>query len=214
MVIAIDDCQLAIPIVLKVHANKGGDVHSPGQDGGVAVGGTVASNEAQELALVQLDGFTGGQVIGHQDRGLVIHHLRIFQPRENIDHPVGDILYVCGSGLHIGIFHGSKGSGKIFTCGRGGVFRRGPLGINDALHSIQIILVLQHHLVDFEDGGVVLAHLVQSLFIEGGQLLLGPVASSLEAFPFICRGQCGGLTGLCFILFVNAQRTDGNAIQN
>ena len=72
------------------------------------------------------------------------------------------------------------------------------LDINDAFGCVQIVLILQHHLVNLEDGGVVLTYLIERFIIEASQLLLGLGTGHLNAFPFLCRGQRGGLAGLCF----------------
>ena len=212
-VIAVQHRQLAVPVSLKIHADQGGDVHGAGQNGGVAVGRAIPGDEAQQLGLVQLHGLAGGQVVGHQDNGVVAQQVGLGAAGENIHHPLRNVLHVGGTGLHIGVVHGGKGGGEILAGDGGGILSGGALGLDDVLDGLQIILVLQHHLVDFKDGGVFLTHLVQRLLIQGAQLLLGLLAGGPKARPLPGRGAAG-FDGGGLLLAEHAQGTNGDAVQN
>ena len=212
VVIAVQHRQFAVPVVLEIHAHQGRNIHGPGQDGSVAVGRTVPGDEAQELTFVQLDRLAGGQIVRHQNGGLVIHHLRVPHAKEHVDHPAGDVLHIGGPGPHILVLHGREGGGKVFPGGGHGVFRSGPLGFDDPLHRVQIVLVVQHHLVDFENGGVVLPHLVQSLVVKSPQLLLGLDPGGVKTGVLLSGSEGGGDGGLGLYLFIDAQGADGDAV--
>ena len=203
---------MPVPALLKFHADEGGNVHGPGQNGGVAVGGAVAGDDAQQFALVQLDRLAGGQIIGHQDDRLIHLHAGGALAGQDIYHPSGDVPDVGGPGLHILVVHGGEGGGKVFSgCGDGGL-RCDVLGIQNALNGVQIVLVLQHHLVHFKDGRVVLADLFQRLLVQRAQLFLGALPGLVKAGPFLFRGQAGGRRSLGGRLAVKPQRADGDAV--
>ena len=178
----------------------------------MAVGGAVPGDEAQQLALIQLHRLAGGEVVSHQDGGLVVLHGGVPRAGEDVYHPARDVLHVGGPGPHILVVHSGEGGGEILAGGLGGVLGGGPLGVDDALDGLQIVVVVQHHLMDLKDGGVVLAHLVQSLVVEAAQLLLGLLLGGLEALPLLLGGEAGGLAGLDLRLLIDAQRTNGNAV--
>ena len=72
-----------------------------------------------------------------------------------------------------------------------------PLGADDASHRVQKVLVLQHHLVDLKDGGVVLPHLPYGALIERPQLGLGPGAGLLKPLQLLSvLGKAGDGLGL------------------
>ena len=214
VVVAIQNRQFAIPAIIEVHTNQGGNVHSAGQDCRVAVAGAVAGNKAQQFALIKLDGFAGGKIVSHQNSGLIILNASIALTSKDIDHPPGNVFDIRCPGLHIGIFHSGKCGGKVLAGSFGGIFGSDTLRVDHALDGIQIVLVLQHHLVNLEDGGVVLAHFLQSFLIQPRQLLLGFGTSGFKPLPLLVGRDAGGLVGLHIFFFVNAQRADGNAVQN
>ena len=131
----------------------------------MAVAGAVAGDKAQQLAFVKLDCLAGGEIIRNQNGGLIVLHSGVTLAGKDIDYPPGNVFDIGCPSLHIGILHGGKGSGKVLAGSLGGVFSSGSLGVDDTLDGIQIVLVLQHHPVDLKNGGVVLAHFLQSPLI-------------------------------------------------
>ena len=125
-----------------------------------------------------------------------------------------DVLDIHGAGSHIRVLQRGKGRRKTVPRGGDGVFRSGVLGLNDVLNGIRIIDVIQEHLVDFKDSRVILAYLLQCLFVQLSKLLLGLQPCLLEPRKLLFRGQRRGHGNLHLRPFVNPQRAYGDAVKD
>ena len=151
-----------------VSLHQGGDTHDAGQNGGVAVGGTVLSDKSQDLVLRQLNGLRGSQVLGNQNAGPI--HLKTgAAAAQDVDHTGGHVAHVRSTGLHVGVVHGSKVHGKLFTslldslCGAQAVLDLG-------LDALQIVQIVQHHHLDIQNHSLLLAQLLGGLIHQVLQL--------------------------------------------
>ena len=88
------------------------------------------------------------------------------------------------------------------------------LAVDDLLDGIHKVIVIQHHGMDVEHLGNVLACLGQCLFIQGS-LLVNGFGPGLFKAGFLCRrvrDLSGGDHGIFFL--VDLQFADGNAVQD
>ena len=180
----------------------------------MAVGAALAGHKAQQQALVQTDGLGGSQILCHQDGGLGALHAVHIGALQDVQHGLGDIHHVGAAGLEIGVIHGSKDSGLVGACGLDGVLCAHLLLGDDLPDGVHKVVILQHHGVDVEHLGDVLASLVQRLLVQGGLLLDGLLLGILKPQQF-CAGIGDGLGGNGgVLLLVNFDLADGNTVQN
>ena len=157
------------------------DAHGAGKDGGVGVGGAAGGDEAQHLAPVQPGGLTGHQVVSGDDAGGVPAQGLVLLAGEQADYPPGHVQHIGGTLLHIRIVHLGEHLGELFAGLLHRVLRVDVLVPDHAGDGFAIVQVLQHHLVDLEQKGLLLAQLGAGLLIEGAQLLHGPFPGLVEA---------------------------------
>ena len=195
-VVAVHHGHLAVPVVLDLLAlDQGGDVHAAGQNGGVAVGAALAGDEAQQQTLIHPDRLGGGEVFGHKDAGLGALQRGVVHPLQNVQHGLCNVDDVCAAGLKIGVIHGREDGGLIVARSLDGVLRALVLAVDDLLDGVHEVVVVQHHGVDVEHLGDVLARLVQCLFVQGGLLVDGLGAGRFKAGLLgsgvgrVCRGD-------------------------
>ena len=209
---AVGDGLTALVLRLQciAQANNGGDAHGAGQNGGVAGTGTACRNKAQDLGLVQLDGFGRSQIIrSQQDRDLggntALHHAA-----QDAQNPLADVLDVGGTGLHIGIVHRGKHCGELF-----GHVGNSSLGIefffvDEVFDGFLVVQVFSHHLVCFKQHGGFVAGLGAGLLGQLAQLLNGAGLSTLEAMPLGLRIFHGVALDLGRGTAVEIQRSDAD----
>ena len=157
-------------------AADGGDAHGSGKNGGMAVAGAALGHEAQNLGLVQLQRLGGGQIVRRQDHRLLGIDTALHNAHEVIEKPLGHILNVGGSCLHVGVVHGGKHGCKLLACHHDGVLRVALLFLHGAQNGIHIILVLDEHGVGLKQdcgfiAGFLPAVLRQNLQLGDGFLL-------------------------------------------
>ena len=88
------------------------------------------------------------------------------------------------------------------------------LAVDDLLDGVHKVVVIQHHGVDVEHLGDVLAGLGQSLLVQSGLLVDGLGAGVLKTGHFSgVVGHFGGRDDGIFFL-IDLQLSDGNAIQD
>ena len=88
------------------------------------------------------------------------------------------------------------------------------LAVDDLLDGVHEVVVIQHHGVDVEHLGDVLAGLGQSLLVQSGLLIDGLGAGVLKTglFGGGVGHLSGGDNGILFL--IDLQLSDGNAIQD
>ena len=202
---------LILGLELIAHADDGGDAHGAGQDGGVAGAGAALGDEAEDLALVELNGLGGGQVVGGQDDGHRGVDAALGHAGQDGDDAAGHVPDVGGTGLHIGVVHAGEHLGEL-----GGHVGDGGLGVVGAfadqlLDGLLKVQVLGHQLVGLEERGGLVAGLGTGLLSQHGQLLDGGGLGCLEARELrlgILDGIAaqGGLGAL-----IEVKRTRGDA---
>ena len=214
-VVAVHHSHLAVPVVLNVLAlDQGGDVHAACQNGGVAVGAALAGDKAQQQALVHAHGLGGSQILGYQNAGLGALQGSVVHALQNVQHGLCNVQHIGAASLQIRVVHGGKHRSLIVAGGLDGVLGAHLLPVDDLLDGIHKVVVIQHHGVDVEHLGDVLAGFCQCLFVQGGLLLNGLLAGSFKTLQF-CGGIChrsGGNRGIFFL--VDLQLANGDAIEH
>ena len=120
--IAVHHGQLSVPLLLNRNADQRRNVHGPGQDRRVGIGGSVLRHKGKELGLVHLHRLAGSQILCHNNNRLVAHIPGSVPVREDGNHPLGYILDVSRSRPEIIVLHPGEHFGKIISCGGNGVF--------------------------------------------------------------------------------------------
>ena len=132
---------------------------------------------------------------------------------QDVQHGLGDVHDVGAAGLQIRVVHGGKDGGLVGAGGLDRILGAHLLLGDDLLDGVDEIVVLQHHGVDVEHLGDVLAGFRQGLLVEGGLLLDGLLLRVLKAEQLRAGvGHGGGGNGGVLFL-IDLQLADGNAVQ-
>jgi hypothetical protein len=180
----------------------------------VAVGAALPGDEAQQQALVHPDRLRGGQVVRHKDTGLGALQAGVVHPLQNVQHGLRDVDDIGAAGLQIGVVHGGKHGGLVVACRLDGILGAAALAVDDLLDGVHEVVIIQHHGVDVEHFGDVLACLGKGFLVQGGLLVdgLGPgVLKTLDLRGGV--GHFGRRDGRILFL-VEFQLANGNAVQN
>ena len=204
----------AVPPLVEVHPGEGGNAHGPGQDGRVAVFGSPAGNQPQQPGPVQGHRLAGGQASGGQNGGRALLGKRLPFAGEDIRYPAGNILYVGGPRAHIAVLHGGEKGGEALPRRYGGIGGADALGFQKIPCRLQIVIVLQQHLMDLKNGRAVPARPVQSLTVKFRQLSPGLAAGRRKAGPLLLRRKGGGPAELRLLPPADPQGTDGDPVLN
>lgn len=143
--------------------------------------------------------------------GSSVRHGALGAAAEDGQDSLGDILYVRSSLLHVRVVHGREHHGKVVAGGGHRVLRVDLLGLNHIVDGIQVIQIIQHHLMDLKDSGAGLSHFLDRLGVESFQLLnclRFRVLKSLDLRSCICDAVALYLL-LAFLIYKNF--SDGNA---
>ena len=180
----------------------------------MAVGAALAGDEAQQQALVHADGLGRSQILGHEDAGLSTLQAGVVHALQDVQHGLCDIDDVRTAGLQIRVIHGGEHSSLIIAGSLDGVLGALVLAVDDLLDGVHKVVIFQHHGMDVEHLGDILAGFCQSLLVQSGLLLDGLLLGVLKA-GHLCSGICyiGGGNGGVFFL-VDLELTDGDAIQD
>ena len=180
----------------------------------MAVGAALPGDEAQQQALVHADRLGRGQVLSHEDAGLRPLQSSVVHALQNVEDGLCNVDDVGAAGLQIGVIHGGEDGGLIVAGGLDGVLSALVLAVDDLLDGVHEVVVIQHHGVDVEHLGDVLAGLGQSLLVQSGLLVDGLGAGVLKTGHFSGGvGHFGGRDDGIFFL-IDLQLSDGNAIQD
>ena len=103
---------------------------------------------------------------------------------QNVEDGLCNVDDVGAAGLQIGVIHGGEYGGLIVAGGLDGVLSALVLAVDDLLDGVHEVVVIQHHGVDVEHLGDVLAGLDQSLLVQSGLLVDGLGAGVLKTGHF------------------------------
>ena len=152
----------------------------------------------------------GGQVVHGEDEGVVREGPLRLAAGEDVRHPVGHVPHVRLPGLHVAVLDGGEGGGEVLPRGPHGVLGGGGLGLDDVAHGGEVVLVVQHQLVDLEDVRVGGAHLLAHLLPQALQLFLGQGPRRLKALQLPLRGQARRRAGPAVRPPADPQTPDGD----
>ena len=173
---------------LVAHADDGGDAHGPGQDGRVARSAAALGDEAQDLALVELDRLAGGEIVRRQNDGHRRVDAALGDAGKDGEDAARHVLHVRGTGLHVGVVHGGEHLGEL--CGGvGDGCLRVQIPLDEALDGLLEVQVLCHHLMGLKEHGSLVAGLLAGLLGQHAQLLdrlgLGLLETRELRFPVL-----------------------------
>jgi len=150
----------------------------------------MCSNEGKHLVFIKRYSFAWCKIIGTNYHLVVTCRTVADIAREVCDDPVGNILYICGSCLHIRIVHRSKHLRKVVCRHCHCIFCVDLLAVDDILYRLVIIIIFKHHHVYLKDLSVCFAHLPECLVINALELfccrLLGLGNSFLFSLAVFC----------------------------
>ena len=138
----------------------------------MGVGGTVHRYKCQYFTFIHLHGFTGSQIVRYYNGGFHTGEIHIFLTTQNPKHPSGNIPDIGRSRLHVFIIHGGKHLGEIITGGGYRIFRIDTFVFNNVQHGLDVVFILQHHLMHFKNSGTGFPYFFQGFFIQSRQLFL------------------------------------------
>ena len=180
--------QLGININMGFHQR--GDTHNPGKNSSMAIGRTLAGDKSQNFILRNLDRLGRSQIFSNQDTRL-IHGKTNFAAAQNGHDSAGNIPYIYSTGLHIGIFHCSKGSSEGITCFFHCFSSTGAV-LNHGINAVQVIQIVQHHHLHIQNHGLLFTQGGSCLIYQGLKLFQGNLFGSFEIFLFFCGVSAGG----------------------
>ncbi len=164
--------------------------------------------------LIHAHGLGGSQILGYQNAGFGALQGGIVHPLQDVQDGLCNVDDIRTAGLQIRVIHGSEHRSLIVACRLDGVLGALLLPVDDLLDGVHKVVIIQHHGVDVEHLGDVLAGLCQCLFIQGG-LLLNGLGPGLFKACFLCRrvrDLGGGNRGIFFL--VDLQLANGDAIEH
>ena len=136
----------------------------------MAVGRAFAGDEAQNLALIQLDGLGGSQIIRRQNHRFIRIDAAFHDAHQVVDDAAGYIADIRCASLHVGVIHGSEHSCKLLTCLLNGILGVAAFIIEHGVDALHIVFVLNEHGMGFKQDGGFIAGLSAALFSQGFQL--------------------------------------------
>ena len=131
--------------------------------------------------FIKLHSFAGSQVVCCQNITAAAAFPAAAAITQASQHLVGNILDVGSTCTHIIIFHRRKNFCKVGCRCLYRIFGINLLCADNALYGLNIIKVLQHHLMDFKNSGIILAYIYNSLFIKLCQLSNSLLTCCLKA---------------------------------
>lgn len=127
-------------------------------------------DEGEHLGGIHLDGLAGHEVLGRHD------HLSL-DPLEGVavaaaehpHHPRGNVPHVARALAHVFVVHTGEHLGELAAGLLHGVLRVAALRGNAVLDPFEKVEVLEHHLVDFEDRGLLFTHRLKRALVQLAQ---------------------------------------------
>ena len=151
---------------LGARTDDGSNPQCPGQDSRMGISTAVGCDKSQDFVRIELQCFARCQIIRSYDDMIVGTEIDSFATTQFPFHTAGNIQDIGSPGLHISIIHTAEHSSKIlcrmFDCGFGIEFFIPYLG-HDV---IDIIVIIEHHLMYFKHGSLFFAYFFYSLFIQ------------------------------------------------
>ena len=138
-------------------------------------------HKALYTRFIKLYGFAGCQVIRCQNIAAAAAFPATACITQATKHFVGNILDISSTCTHIIIFHRRKNLSKVGCRCLYRIFCINLLRADNTFNGLNIIKVLQHHLVDFKNSGIIFAYIHNSLFIKLRQLGYSLLTCCLKA---------------------------------
>ena len=209
---AVYDGQLAVHRLIQryLRTDQRRNAHGPGQNCGMGVHRALYRHKGQHLVLLQLYGLGGCQILSQDDHRLIRMETLTGAAGQHADDTLRDVLHIRGTAPHILILHSGEHLGEVVAGHCHGILCIDLLGFDDVPGGIQVVVILQHHLMNLEDGRICLANLLYRLVIELAQLpdclLYGIIKALLLCLRVLdLRSLYGLLT-----LLIDTDLTDGH----
>ena len=192
-------------------ANDGRNAHCTCQNGGMAGTGSAFGYKSEDLGLVQLDRLAGSEVICcKNDRDI-----RVDPPLndtvENVEDPVGDVLHVCGSRLHISVIHGCKHIRELRSCISNCCLCVVCFLHDQCLNGIFIIKVFRHQLVSLKEHSRLISGFLSGFFRQFAELFYALLLCVFESLPLSCCIFNGIAAKGRFGALIEIHRAGGNS---
>ena len=149
----------------RIRADDGGDAQGTGQNRRVGIRAACRRHEAQDLIRVELQRFAGSQVVGGDDDVVVFAEIDARSAAQLLFHATRYVEDIGGAGLHVGVVHRAEHFGKLLGRPVDGRFGVEHFIADLPFDRVDIIVVVQHHLVYFKHGGLFFAYFFQGFFI-------------------------------------------------
>ena len=137
----------------------------------MGIGGTKCGDKCKHFVLIQQNRFAGCQIIGTNNHLAVSQVVCICIYIQILNQSIGDVFDIGCTCLHIGIIHGTKHLCKIIGRQCNGILCIDQLRFNDVFNGFIVILIFQHHHMNFKNLRIGLADFFQCLLINRLQLI-------------------------------------------
>ena len=182
---SVNDGHSSVPGRINRNIDECGNIHGPSKDCSVGVRGAEFCYKCEDLILVQLNGFTGHEIVGGYDHRLIEGGRRILAGKHG-DHPFGDVLHICGASLKVFIFHFSKHFGEILAGNCGRVFGIYFFVFYHVVHGIVEVIILKQHRVNFKNSGILFSNFLHCVIVKLFELLDGFLSRLIISLNFRC----------------------------
>ena len=170
--------------VLQAHHRR--DAQRPRHDGGVRGLAADVRGKAEHVALVQLRGVGGRQVVADDDARLleVAQIGFLLQAQQVVQHARGDVPHVGGALAQVIVLDGRQRRGVALGDGVEGVFGVDLLLLDHAHDLVDQRAVFEHQQVRVEDAAFLGAHAFADLALDFQDLVAGLDQRPFEAVDF------------------------------
>ena len=145
----------------------------------------MSGNKCKHLVLIKRNGFARCKIVRTDDRLLIGCGAVGICTCQVCNNAVGNISYICGSCLHIGIVHRREHSCKVIRCKRYRIFGIYRLGIYYVFDRLVVIVVVKHHQMNLEYLCVSFSDLFECFFVNLGKLFCGKLLCRFYSLLFL-----------------------------
>ncbi len=182
----VDDGRHVVDVIVELcaRADDGGNAQRAGQDCRMRIRAASRGYETENLIRIELQRFAGSQVVSSNDDVVIVAEIDARAATELLFDTTGNIQDISGTSLHISVFHGTEHFGKFLGRLVDSRFSIHFFIADFRFDAFDVIVVIEHHLMDFKDSRLFFTDFIYSLDIQVLELANSFFAGFLEAGDF------------------------------